>query len=219
MVELINPKRVFKGGIKSPHHKKTSEFETEVMPLPTKIIIPMLQHIGAPCTPNVKKGDYVFVGQKIGDSESFISAPVHSSVSGTVSDVRPVLYPNGGEVISIEIKPDGLQKIDESISPIKNLNNKEELLRKIRESGIVGLGGAGFPTAVKLSPPKGKIIDILIINGAECEPYITSDYREMMENAEGILEGTKIIMELTGIKMHLLESNQINLMQLKKLIT
>lgn len=206
---MVNPLKVFKGGIKPPHHKVTSELETVIMPLPSKVIIPMLQHIGAPCVPNVKKGDRVLVGQKIGYSDAAVSAPVHSSVSGIVSEVNPMLYPGGFEVMSVEINPDGQQEVHESVVPLKSLE-REELLKKIRESGLVGLGGAGFPTSVKLSPPPGKNLDILVINGAECEPYITSDYREMLENTRGILDGTKIVMELTGIKKALIgiESNK-----------
>lgn len=196
---MVNPIKRFRGGIKPPHTKTTAECETVKMPLPEKIVIPMLQHIGAACTPVVKKGDRVLVGQKIGSSDAMISAPIHSSVSGVVNDIRPILYPGGFEVTSIEIKPDGLQEVDGSVTPHLNLQ-KEDMLAKIKESGLVGLGGAGFPTSVKLSPPPGKAVDILIVNGAECEPYITSDYREMIENSRGILEGTKIIMELTGIK-------------------
>jgi len=182
-----------------PHHKHTSEMSTVTMPIPKKVVIPMLQHIGAPCTVLVKKGDKVKVGQKIGDSESFISAPVHSSVSGVVLNVKPVLYPGGFEVPSVEIEPDGLQEVYEGIMPPGNIPTKE-LISAIRESGIVGLGGAGFPTSVKLSPPPGKTLAVLIINGAECEPYITSDYREMMENPQGIIDGTRIIMDIAGIK-------------------
>lgn len=182
-----------------PHHKHTSEMSTVTMPIPKKVVIPMLQHIGAPCAVLVKKGDKVKVGQKIGDSESFISAPVHSSVSGVVLNVKPVLYPGGFEVPSVEIEPDGLQEVYEGIMPPGNIPTKE-LISAIRESGIVGLGGAGFPTSVKLSPPPGKTLAVLIINGAECEPYITSDYREMMENPQGIIDGTRIIMDIAGIK-------------------
>jgi electron transport complex protein RnfC len=196
---LVKPIKRFRGGIIPPHHKKTADYETVKMPLPSKVVIPMLQHIGPPCIPIVNKGERVLVGQKIGNSEALISAPIHSSVSGVVSDIRPMLYPGGFEVMSLEIKPDGLQEVHESVEPNLNLQ-KEELLMKIKESGLVGLGGAGFPTAVKLSPPPGKVLDVLVVNGAECEPYITSDYREMIENSKGILEGTKIVMELTGIK-------------------
>ncbi len=191
--------KAFRGGIKPGHYKKTSEMQTVEMPLPSKVVIPMAQHIGAPCSPTVKKGDNVYVGQKIGSSESMISAPIYSSVSGTVSDVKPMLFAGGFEVMSVEIKTDGLQEVDESVRPPEKLD-RENLLKSIREAGLVGLGGAGFPTAVKLSPPPGTSLDILVINGAECEPYITSDYREMIENPEGILEGTKTVMDITGIK-------------------
>lgn len=196
---MIKAMKSFKGGIKPGHHKETSEMETVKMPLPSKVVIPMLQHIGAPCMPLVKKGDRVLVGQKIGDSEKLIAAPIHSSVSGTVTDVKPVLYSTGIEVMAVEIKPDGLQEVHESVVP-PVCTDKESMLRCIRESGVVGLGGAGFPTAVKLSPPPDKVLDTLVINGAECEPYITSDFREMMENPEGVIEGTKKVMEITGIK-------------------
>ena len=187
----------FRGGIDPGNHKDTAELETVRMPLPSRVIIPMLQHVGAPCVPLVRKGDRVFVGQKIGDSDRPISAPVHSSVSGTVTDVRPIVYSNGMEVMAVEIKPDGLQELHESVAP-PDCTDRESMLKAIRESGIVGLGGAGFPTSVKLSPPPGKTIDILIINGAECEPFITSDYREMMENPQYIIEGTKKVMEITS---------------------
>lgn len=195
---MIKAVKSFKGGIRPGHHKETSEMETVRMPLPSKVIIPMLQHIGAPCMPLVKKGDRVLVGQKIGDSEKMIAAPVHSSVSGTVTDVKPMLYSTGIEVMAVEIKPDGLQEVHESVVP-PVCADRDSMLRHIRESGAVGLGGAGFPTAVKLSPPPDKVLDILVINGAECEPYITSDYREMIENPQGIVDGTKKVMEITGI--------------------
>jgi electron transport complex protein RnfC len=169
----------------------------------------MVQHIGAPCQPIVQKGDLVKVGQKIGSSSAAISSPVHSSVSGTVVDIRPILYAGGTEVISVEIESDGTQQVHESVQPPQS-GDREALINAIRESGLVGLGGAGFPTAVKLSPPKDKKLDLLIINGAECESYITSDYREMIENPDSVIEGVRIIMELTGIPKALIgiESNK-----------
>lgn len=196
---MTNALKVFRGGIKPPHHKKTAEMETVKMPLPTKVMIPMLQHIGQPCIPTVKKGDRVLVGQKIGDTEAFVSAPVHSSVSGIVNDIKPMLIAGGHEVMAVQIEPDGMQEVHNSVVSHKGLKGKE-LLKEIRESGIVGLGGAGFPTVVKLSPPPGKNPDTLIVNCAECEPYITADYREMLENAAAILEGIQIIMEITKVK-------------------
>lgn len=198
VVYLVKAVKSFRGGIKPRHHKETAGLDTVRVPLPSKVLIPMLQHIGAPCTPMVKKGDRVLVGQKIGDSDKPVSAPVHSSVSGTVTDVRPFLYSSGVEVMAVEIKPDGLQEVHESVAP-PVCSNRESMLRTVRESGIVGLGGAGFPTSIKLSPPPGKTVDILVVNGAECEPYITSDFREMMENPEGIIQGIRKVMEITGI--------------------
>ena len=192
-------RKSFMGGISPAHHKTTMDNETVSLPLPSKVSIPMLQHIGAVCTPIVAKGDSVKLGQKIGDSSAAISAPIHSSVSGTVTDVRSMLYPGGFDVLSVEIRTDGQQELHESIKPFSGHSN-QELLQAIRESGLVGLGGAGFPTTVKLSPSVDKTLDTLIINGAECEPYITSDYREMLENFEGILDGIRIAQELTSVK-------------------
>jgi electron transport complex protein RnfC len=179
------------------------------MGVPGKVIIPMVQHIGAPCTPLVQKGDRVTVGRKIGNSDAAISAPIHSSVSGTVTAVRPILYAGGFEVESIEIESDGLQETCPDVKPPDG-RDRSALIRAIRESGLVGLGGAGFPTAVKLTPPMGKTLDVLVLNGAECESYITSDFREMIENADGVIEGARIIMELTGIrKAHIaIEANK-----------
>lgn len=196
---MANAIKAFRGGISASHHKGTEDCQTIKMGVPKKVVIPMLQHIGAPCNPLVKKGDMVKVGQKIGESDAFISSPVHSSVSGTVLNVKPMMYSGGFEVMSVEIETDGLQEVYEGIVPPSKLA-KKEMLKAIRESGIVGLGGAGFPTSVKLSPPPDKVLDTLVINGAECEPYITADYREMIENPQGIIDGIKIILELTGIK-------------------
>ncbi len=192
-------RNMFKGGAAVPHNKNTAEKETVKMNVPEKVVIPMLQHIGAPCEPLVKKGDTVKVGQIIGDTDKYISAPVHSSVSGTVTNIVPVLFPGGFQVNAVEIKTDGLQEVHESVKPISYSSNKE-LLEAIRRSGLVGLGGAGFPTHVKLSPPPDKHIDTLIINGAECEPYITSDYREIIENSWNIIDGINILKELLKVK-------------------
>jgi len=192
-------RNMFKGGAAVPHKKNTAQIETIKMNVPEKVIIPMLQHIGAPCEPLVKKGDTVKVGQIIGNSEKYISAPIHASVSGTVTNVAPMLYPGGNYVTSVEIKADGTQEVHESIKPISYSSNKE-LLEAIRQSGIVGLGGAGFPAHAKLSPPPDKPVDTLIINGAECEPYITSDYREIIENSWNIIGGINILVELLKVK-------------------
>lgn len=191
-------KNRFKGGAAVPHRKNTANCETVKMGVPEKVVIPMLQHIGAPCEPVVKKGDIVKVGQIIGTSDKFVSSPIHSSVSGTVTNVAPMLYPGGFHVPTAEIKTDGSQEIHENVKPPVYSNNKE-LLEAIRQSGLVGLGGAGFPAHVKLSPPPDKKIDTLIINAAECEPYITSDYREIIENSWNVMNGISIVMELLGV--------------------
>lgn len=197
-MRILLKRNFFKGGAHVPHYKNTMGHETVKMGVPEKVLIPMLQHIGAPCEPLVKKGDNVKVGEVIGASDKFISAPIHSSVSGVVTDVTPVLYPGGFNVTSVQIEPDGNQDIYERIkAPV--FSNNRELLEAIRESGLVGLGGAGFPAHVKLAPPPDKKIDTLVVNAAECEPYITSDYREIMENTEGVVEGIKIVAELLGV--------------------
>ncbi len=188
-----------KGGVKTPHYKNTANSETKVMPVPEKVEITMLHHIGAPCVPIVKKGDYVKVGTKIGDSDNFVSAPVHSGVSGTVEKIGKVLFPDGRRIDSVIIKTDGLQTTDDSVKP-PEINSKEDFIKAIRDSGLVGLGGAGFPTHIKLNPPRDKYIDLLLINAAECEPYITSDYRETVENSWNIISGINIVMEQLGIK-------------------
>ncbi len=196
---MLFKKARFKGGANVPHYKNTAEVETVKMDVPAKVVIPMLQHIGAPCTPVVSKGEKVKVGQVIGTSDKFVSAPIHSSVSGVVKNIAPMLYPGGTQVMSVEIETDGEQEISEEIKP-PVISNREEFISAIRQSGLVGLGGAGFPTHVKLSFPPDKNVDTLIINGAECEPYITSDYREIMENSWHIMCGIEILMEYMNFK-------------------
>jgi electron transport complex protein RnfC len=169
------------------------------MGVPEKIILPMSQHVGAPCKPLVAKGDQVLVGQKVGEPQGFVSSPVHSSVSGTVTAISSIVFPNGQAVETIEIDTDGKQTVMPDIKP-PVIETREQFIEAVRESGLVGLGGAGFPTHVKFSPPAGKEPDTLIINGAECEPYITSDYREMLENASGIIEGIKLTMKMMKIE-------------------
>lgn len=188
----------FRGGVPAPHRKNTEDQQTAVMGTPSKVVIPMVQHIGASCSPKVKKGDFVKVGQVIGDSEAYVSSPIHSSVSGVVTKVEPMLYASGKMEMSVEIETDGKQELHESLSP-PVISSKDDFLKAIRSSGLVGLGGAGFPVHVKLNPPKDKAVDTLIINGAECEPYITSDYREMIENPDGIIKGIKLVLDMLGI--------------------
>ena len=187
-------KRRNRGGITIPDQKGTMDFETVKMGIPEKVIIPMLQHIGAPCKHVVEKGEAVKVGQVIGESTCNTSSPIHSSVSGTVTGVLSVVNFNGSNVEVVEIKTDGLQEMHESVAPPR-ISNRKEFLEAIKESGLVGLGGAGFPTHTKLNTPKDKEIDILLINGSECEPYITSDYREMMENSDNLINGINLVLD------------------------
>lgn len=188
----------FKGGVHPPQSKNTMECTTVIMGVPAKAIIPMVQHIGAPCQPLVKKGDTVKVGQIIGNADAFVSTPIHSSVSGTVTSVEERIISGSKPIVCIEIKPDGLQELFDEIKP-PVVDSKESFLKAMRLSGLTGLGGAGFPAHVKLNPPKDAKIDTLIINGAECEPYITSDYRECMENTDNIIEGIEHVLKWTGI--------------------
>ncbi|MDE6149474.1 MAG: electron transport complex subunit RsxC [Ruminococcus sp.] len=187
-------------GILLPHKKRTEYSQTKILSLPERVKICMSQHMGAPCVPLVKKGDLVKVGQKIGDSEAFMSCPVHSSVSGEVVDVSEMLLANGKTCKAVEIQCDGQQTMWEGIKP-PHINDKKSLVDAVRESGCCGLGGAGFPTHIKLNYDENKVnIDSLVINAAECEPYITSDFREMMENPEDVIEGIKTIRDLLKIE-------------------
>ena len=186
-------------GILLPHKKGTENCETKNLPLPERVKISMSQHMGAPCVPLVKKGDLVKVGQKIGESEAFMSCPVHSSVSGEVVDVSEMLLANGKTCKAVEIQCDGQQSMWEGIKP-PHVTDKKSLVDAVRESGCCGLGGAGFPTHIKLNYDENKVkIDSLVINAAECEPYITSDFREMMENPDDVIEGIKIIRDILNI--------------------
>ena len=188
-----------RGGVKVDHQKNTAETEVVRIPEPQKVVLPMQQHIGAPCTPTVKVGDTVAIGQVIGDSDKFVSAPIHASVSGKVSAIGNVKLPNGAVVQGVTIESDGERRLYDGIEPPK-ADTKEEFLKAVRASGLVGLGGAGFPTHVKLNVPPDKNVDTLVINAAECEPYITVDYRECIDNSWDILSGIHIIKDILGIE-------------------
>lgn len=179
------------------HCKNTEDCTVEKIPLTKIVKIPMSMHMGVPCNPLVKVKDQVFVGTKIGDTDAFMSAPIHSSVSGTVKAITDYLMANGRTCKIIEIETDGNQTVDENIKPI-NLSDRANFLKSVRESGAVGLGGAGFPTHIKLNPKTP--VDTLVVNGAECEPYITSDYRLMIDNPKQILGGIKKVMKVCGIQ-------------------
>ena len=173
----------FKGGIHPNDGKSLAKDKAIVEILPKgDLVYPLSQHIGAPASPIVKVGDQVLKGQKIAEAGGFVSAPVYSSVSGKVKAIAPNFTPTGGKVNSIVIENDGEYTEAEKLAtkPLEELT-KEEILNLIADAGIVGMGGAGFPTRVKLSPKEPDKIDYVIANCAECEPYITADYRRMME--------------------------------------
>ena len=180
------------------HHKNTSECPTQKMPLPDKLYISMVQHIGAPCQPTVSAGDLVKVGQVIGDSEAFVSAPIHTGVSGKVVSIENSMSSVGIWDPIVTISVDKNQETAEGIVP-PEVTDKDSFLRAVRASGVVGLGGAAFPTHVKFNPKNLDEVDTLIINGAECEPYITADYRTMMEDSELLIDGIKTTMKYLGI--------------------
>lgn len=192
----------FLGGIHPKDSKKyTADKSIEIPPLPDKVIIPMSQHIGAPCSPVVKVGDMVKKGQVIGKSDAFMHSPIHASISGKVTEISEMPHASKGKCLSVVIKNDYLDEWAEGIPVEREWDklNAEEIKNIIKEAGIVGLGGATFPTHVKLSPAKDKKIDVFILNAAECEPYLTADYRMMIEYTERIVTGVKIVMKVLGV--------------------
>ncbi|MBU0614559.1 MAG: electron transport complex subunit RsxC [Nanoarchaeota archaeon] len=190
------------GGIHPNYNKFTSKSKIEVAPSPKLVILPLSQHIGAPCEPLVNVGDTVKVGQKIAEAKAFVSAPIHSSISGTVKKIEDMPHPVLGKCKAIIIESDGKIDWDPTIKQRDNPMSldKEELKNMIKEAGIVGMGGATFPTHVKLSPPKEKPINILILNGAECEPYLTCDHKLMIEKCTEIIKGALIIKKILDVQ-------------------
>lgn len=188
-----------KGGVHPPENKKASGSSIVVLPVPKSVCIHLAHHLGAPAEPIVAKGDTVKAGQLIGKSTGFISANLHSPVSGVVQKIEPAPDSSGYKkpAIFIEVKDDEwMPEIDRSPDLVKPSDlTPEEIIGQVGKMGIVGLGGATFPSHVKLSVPKGKKADILIINGVECEPYLTSDHRLMLEKGEEILIGTQLLMK------------------------
>ncbi len=175
-------------GVRVPHKKNTAGSPSLRLPIPETVTIPMSMHIGKPATVLVKRGDSVKVGQLIGKADGFVSAPVHSSVSGTVKKIDEITASNGSKVSAVIIETDGLQEISEEIQkPV--VNDFESFINAVKASGIVGLGGAGFPTFVKLGVKDLSKVEEIVINSAECEPYITSDTRTMLEKTEYISKG------------------------------
>ena len=193
--EIMSPVKNIRGGAKPRHQKNTADCKTVVMPPPDVVTIAMQQHIGAPCTPCVAVGDTVYVGTKIGDSDKFVSAPIHSGVSGKVTAITTTTLTNGVKCEAITIENDGQGTPDPNLA-VPVVETEEQLVKMVRDMGLVGLGGAGFPTHVKLIKQPDKPLDTLIINGAECEPFITADYRECIENPDDILEGVYKLLDI-----------------------
>ncbi|MFC1577170.1 electron transport complex subunit RsxC [Candidatus Omnitrophota bacterium] len=198
--------RGFRGGAHPPERKTlTSDKQIKRLPAPKKVIIPLIQHTGAICKPVVTAGDMVKAGDLIGKADAFITAPVHASISGKVSKIGEFPHPVLGKVSSVVIEGGdavsgegngGFSKSPRDAGAFK----KEELIEIIKNAGIVGMGGAAFPACVKLSPPKNKTIDTVILNSAECEPYLTCDYRMMMEHPGEVLKGLEIIIKILSPK-------------------
>jgi len=184
------------GGIHPLCARPDCDHAVQVMPAPDHVVIPMLRTSGAPLTPLVRRGDFVFMGQKIGDSEAYVSAPVHASVSGKVIRVEPRPHPGGKRmVLSVVIENDHKDTWDESCMPTANEPDGAEIVRLAREKGVVGMGGATFPAHVKLSPPAGKVVDVLIANGAECEPVLCADDALMCARAAEVIGGMRLAMK------------------------
>ena len=187
----------FKGGIHPYDGKALTKDSPAETYLPRgEMVYPLSQHIGAPASPVVQKGDYVKRGQKIGEAGGFVSAPVHASVSGIVKGMEPRLGATGTMANSIIIENDGKYEEMEYVPAKLEELTKEEILKRIQDGGVVGMGGAGFPTHVKLSPKMPEKIEYVLVNGAECEPYLTSNYRKMLDEPEEIVEGLRIMLAL-----------------------
>ena len=193
----------FRGGV-HPNDRKgyTATKPIEVAPVPGKVVIPTRQHIGAPCSPIVKVGDLVKKGQVIAEAQAFVSSPVHASISGKVVEIADYPHPVFGSCLSVVIESDGLDEWVEGLPLNRDWQSLEVSALKdiIRQSGVVGMGGATFPTHVKMAPPPEKKIEAFILNGAECEPYLTADHRVMLESADRVVTGMQIAMKVLGVK-------------------
>ncbi|MBR0541999.1 MAG: electron transport complex subunit RsxC [Clostridia bacterium] len=197
--QIIKPVKKVKGGVMVPHSKNTKDMPVNRLPAPELVCLPMSQHIGAPCQPVVKVGDTVKVGQLIGDSDKYISAPIHASVSGKVTAIKEMRTATGLVSQAVFIENDGEMAEYEDLKAPK-IDTREEFIKAVRDSGLVGLGGAGFPTHVKLNFKPDAGIDTLIINAAECEPYITVDYRECVDNSWHVFNGIHLVKDMLGFK-------------------
>ena len=185
-------------GLHVPHRKHTAKMPAVRMEAPKTVVLSTTQHIGVPATPVVKVGDHVNVGTLVAEQNGFVSSLVYSSVSGTVKKVEDMLISTGGTAPAITIESDGLMTPDEGLAPL-TVTNREELIEAIKKSGIVGLGGAGFPTYLKLSADPARIEEF-IVNGAECEPYITSDNRTMIDRADDIQFALELLIKHLSLK-------------------
>lgn len=192
------------GGVHPPENKLSAGEAIVTLPLPEQVIIPLSQHIGAPAVPTVKKGDHVKAGQVIGQAAGFISANIHSSVSGTVVNIEAVTdasgYPRPSVIIQVEGDEWEESILQEAEKKQPSDYTKEEIIKAINAAGIVGMGGATFPTQVKLSPPPGNKAEVLIVNGVECEPYLTADHRLMLEHGEELMTGIQLIKRALGVE-------------------
>ncbi len=195
----MNNRRLAGRGTSVPHRKGTAAAATVKMPAPQKITLMMRQHIGAPSVPVVQKGDHVDVGSVVANAGGFVGAVIHSGVSGTVVGVEKVLTSAGMMEDAVVIESDGAQTVAPEVAP-PDVRDRDSFLAAVRASGLVGLGGAGFPTSVKLFPKNLSDIDTIIINAAECEPYITSDDREMLECADTVISGIAAVQKHLGVK-------------------
>ena len=193
--------KTFDRGVHPSYYKElTSGKGIQRAALPKTVVIPLVQHTGTPCEPLVKKGEAVVEGQKIGEVKAFVSAPVHASISGKIKDIELTQHPGGYRCAAIVIEGDGSAKEWGRACNGADLNalTPEAIREAVREAGIVGMGGAAFPTSIKLSPPKGKAIEAVILNGCECEPYLTADHRMMAEEPEKVVWGLRALMKATG---------------------
>ena len=192
----------FKGGVHPDYNKDLARGKAIVtMPTPAELVISMSQHLGAPAKCLVKAGDYVVKGQLVGEKNGFISVPVYASASGLVKAVEPRLGPAGGKApaVILDTTPEGVDATERTLPPLDwKTASREELLARVNDAGICGMGGAGFPTSVKLNPPPGKRCEYLILNGAECEPYLCADHQVMVERADNIRLGVEIMRKVLG---------------------
>ena len=187
----------FLGNTRVPHSKSTADMQPVKMASPKEVLLPMSQHLGAPATPVVKVGDEVKVGQLIAEANGFVSSPIYSSVSGKVTKIEPFTTTAGAEVSAVRIESDGLMTVCEDITA-PAVTDLDSFLAAVRNSGVVGLGGAGFPTAAKLNAAKNGNIHTVVINGAECEPYLTGDTRTMLDDSKYLYEGIMLLDKYVG---------------------